>query len=425
MSGQTEIMWGEDTPIAEAIGIKEWQAVKVEDIKADFAHALSTGPFGSAISSKYFVESGVPVIRGGNLSQNVSERLSDEGLVFVSAEKAQEFKRSIVRKGDLVFTCWGTINQVGLIDGSSKYKEYIISNKQMKFTPDPDKADVHFLYYLFSSPDYQSTILNNDIGSSVPGFNLGQLKKMDILLPSIAEQRAIADILSSLDDKINLLHRQNATLEALAETLFRQWFVEEAKEEWEEGKLSDVINVKGGTTPSTKEADFWDGDVYWTTPRDLSNHTSVFLYDTERKITAKGLTKIGSGLLPLGTVLLSSRAPIGYLAITNIPLAINQGYIAIICDKLISNYFMYLWCKLNLEEIKSQGNGSVFQEISKSTFKEMKFTIPPKPLVDAFDVLIKPYFEKIKINQTQIRTLSTLRDTLLPKLMSGEVRVAY
>ena len=423
MSKQTEIQWGEVEVVKSSV--LDWKEVKVEDIKADFAHALSTGPFGSAISSKYFLESGFPVIRGANLSQNVSERLSDDGLVFISPEKAQEFRRSVVRKGDLIFTCWGTINQVGLIDGKSKYEEYVISNKQMKLTPDLKKADPYFLYYLFSSPDYQSRILNNDIGSSVPGFNLGQLKKMEMLLPSISEQRAIAAVLSSLDEKIDLLHRQNATLEGLAETLFRQWFVEEAKEDWEETCLGEVISVKGGTTPSTKETDFWDGTINWTTPKDLSNHTSVYMLDTERKITEKGLAKIGSGLLPLGTVLLSSRAPIGYLAITSIPVAINQGYIAILCDKGLSNYFMFLWCKTNLEEIKNNGNGSVFQEISKSVFKELKITLPPKEILDRFDEMIESSFEKIRNNQTQIQTLSTLRDTLLPKLMSGEVRVNF
>jgi len=194
-------------------------------------------------------------------------------------------------------------------------------------------------------------------------------------------------------------------------------------EGWEEGVLSHVISVKGGTTPSTKKPEYWDGDIYWTSPKDLSNHTSVFIFDTGRKITGRGLAKIGSGLLPIGTVLLSSRAPIGYLAITEIPLAINQGYIAIVCDKMVSNYFIYLWCKANMDVIKNQGNGSVFQEIAKSVFKEIIITIPPSPLLDDFDKAVNPIFSKIKTNQQQIRTLEKLRDTLLLKLMSGEVRV--
>ena len=288
---------------------------------------------------------------------------------------------------------------------------------------DDVSADYQFIYYLLKNSYFE--LVQRKTGSAQPNLNTKLIKDFEITLPLLPEQRAIASVLSSLDDKIDLLHRQNQTLEAMAETLFRQWFVEEAEEGWEEVYLNDVISVKGGTTPSTKKTEYWDGDIYWTSPRDLSNHTSVFMFDTNRKITDRGLAKIGSGLLSIGTVLLSSRAPIGYLAITEIPLAINQGYIAIVCDKMVSNYFIYLWCKANMGEIKNQGNGSVFQEIAKSVFKEINIIIPPSPLLDDFDKEISPIFSKIKINQQQIHTLEKLRDTLLPKLMSGEVRVEY
>ncbi|MDK2831664.1 MAG: type restriction enzyme subunit [Methanolobus sp.] len=282
-----------------------------------------------------------------------------------------------------------------------------------------------FIFYFLTSDEIVETldVIAEASTSAYPSLKSSDIEALDLLLPPLPEQHAIASVLSSLDDKIDLLHRQNKTLEAMAETLFRQWFVEGADEEWEKSVLGDVISVKGGTTPSTKEPAYWDGDIYWTSPRDLSDHNSVFLFDTQRKITENGLAKIGSGLLPIGTVLLSSRAPIGYLAITEIPLAINQGYIAIVCDKVVSNYFVFLWCKVNMEKIKNSGNGSVFQEIAKSVFKELSVTIPPLSLLDDFEQTVNPLFEKIKTNQQQIRTLEKLRDTLLPKLMSGEVRV--
>ena len=288
---------------------------------------------------------------------------------------------------------------------------YTILNKKMVFPK--------FLFYQLTTVDFA----NMNVGSAVPSMTVPVLNDLDILLPPLFEQKSISEILSSLDDKIDLLHRQNKTLEQLAETLFRQWFVEEAEESWEVGKVDDVISVKGGTTPSTAKPEFWNGTFHWTSPRDLSNNNSIFLFDTERKITERGLQEIGSGLLPLGTVLLSSRAPIGYLAITEIPVAINQGYIAIICDKVVSNYFMFLWCKANMNEIENAGNGSVFQEISKSSFKTLDFTIPPIEKLNDFDKKAEPIFQKIKSNTNQIKTLTKLRDTLLPKLMSGEVRV--
>ena len=243
------------------------------------------------------------------------------------------------------------------------------------------------------------------------------------MLPSLDTQHRIASILTSLDDKIDLLHRENATLEQMAETLFRQWFVVEAKEEWEEGKLGDILSVKGGTTPSTKEPNFWDGDIAWTSPRDVTTLDGLYLFETEKKITQKGLEQISSGLLPAGTLLMSSRAPVGVLAFAEIPLAINQGYIAILDDKGYSKEFVYLWLKTNMDVVHSYSNGSTFMEISKSAFKSIDIVIPPKEEVGIFVEKIKPYFEKIRMNEIQIQTLIQTRDGLLPRLMSGEVKI--
>ena len=278
----------------------------------------------------------------------------------------------------------------------------------------------NLIVYYFQNLDLHEYIT----GAVQPKLNKANLLSIPLYLPENEnEQKAIAEVLSSLDDKIDLLHRQNKTLEQMAETLFRQWFVEEAGEDWEEGVLDDILTVKGGTTPSTKNADFWGGDIHWTTPKDLSTNSPLFLMDTLRKITKAGLEKISSGLLPKGTLLLSSRAPVGYLAFAEIPLAINQGYIAIIDDKGFSSVFIYLWLKVNIDYVKSHANGSTFQEISKTTFKALKIAIPPKELRLMFDEIVNGNFKKIRTNSYQIRTLEKLRGTLLPKLMSGEVRI--
>src|SRR5438132_2763568 len=156
----------------------DWVEVSVDEIRGTGANALATGPFGSSISSRFFQSYGVPVIRGNNLSEDVGVRLTHDDLVFLSEEKAAEFVRSIVGRGDLIFTCWGTIGQVGLIDEHSPYERYVISNKQMKLTPDPKRTDSLYLYYLFSGPEISNRIRSWAIGSSVPGFNLGQLRAL-------------------------------------------------------------------------------------------------------------------------------------------------------------------------------------------------------------------------------------------------------
>ncbi|MCR5697038.1 MAG: restriction endonuclease subunit S [Marinilabiliaceae bacterium] len=274
--------------------------------------------------------------------------------------------------------------------------------------------------YYFANLDLNPYIT----GAVQPKLSQESLNRIPLLLPESTEERKrIVSILSSLDDKIDLLHRENATLEKMAETLFRQWFVVEAKEEWEEGKLGDILTVKGGTTPSTKEPSFWDGDIAWTSPRDVTTLNGLYLFETEKRITQKGLEQISSGLLPSGTLLMSSRAPVGVLAFAEIPLAINQGYIAILDDNGYSKEFVYLWLKTNMDVVHSYSNGSTFMEISKSAFKSLDIVIPPKEEVGIFVEKIKPYFEKIRMNEIQISTLIQTRDGLLPRLMSGDVKM--
>jgi type I restriction enzyme S subunit len=389
----------------------EWKEYKLGD--------LGTVVTGKTPSSYYPEEFGndVPFVTPSDYGNYRRWAASAErGLSKKGIEKLQG---KVLPEKSLLVTCIGS--DMGKVVMN---KIPVVTNQQINSIITKKLVDPNFLYYKLLDI-YDVLRMYGQSGTAVPILNKGDFEGIEIEIPTDSnEQTSIASILSSLDDKIDLLHRQNKTLEALAETLFRQWFVEEAEEGWESGKLGDVLSVKGGTTPSTSNPEFWNGDINWTAPRDLSNHTSIFLTRTERRITKKGLKQIGSGLLPVGTVLLSSRAPIGYLAITEIPVAINQGYIAIVCDKVLSNYFIYLWVKHNLEMIINAANGSVFLEISKSTFKELDFQLPPQNKLGVFDEQIKPIFDKIKSNVYQIRALTQLRDTLLPKLMSGEVRLA-
>lgn len=203
----------------------DWTATTLGELAAPTSHALATGPFGSAISAKHFTASGVPVIRGSNLSTDVGIRLVDDGLAFLPQEKANTFERSWARCGDLVFTCWGTVGQVGLVDKRSRYDVYVVSNKQMKLTPDPTKVDSLFLYYLLSSPEMVDTVQSQAIGSAVPGFNLGQLRGLQIRVPPLKEQRTIASSLAAFDDLIENNRRRVEVLEEMVQAIYREWFV--------------------------------------------------------------------------------------------------------------------------------------------------------------------------------------------------------
>ena len=199
-----------------------WKTVRVADVAARSSNSLATGPFGSSIGAKFFRNSGVPVIRGGNLSTDTSVRIDEEDLVFLTPEKARSFSRSTVRRDDLIFTSWGTINQVGLIDESASFEEYIISNKQMKLTSNPKIASPEFLYYLFSGPAMQREILEGAIGSSIPGFNLTRLRTMKIPLPPVEEQERIAYALSDAGHLESTLRRLIAKKEAIRQGMMQQ-----------------------------------------------------------------------------------------------------------------------------------------------------------------------------------------------------------
>jgi type I restriction enzyme, S subunit len=258
-----------------------WREVTVDDIRAPFDTALATGPFGSSIGSQYFRTDGIPVIRGSNLSADSGVRLIDDGLVYLSKEKAAEFKRSVVRQGDLVFTCWGTINQVGLIDERARYPEYVISNKQMKLSPDPSKADSLFLYYLFSGSELQQSITNSSIGSSVPGFNLGLLRCLHFQLPPLPEQRAIAAALSDTDDLIASLERLIAKKRAVKQAAMQQLLTGKTRVpgfdgKWETKRLATVADVKTGPFGAQlHESDY----VQWGTPIITVEHLGEFGVD--------------------------------------------------------------------------------------------------------------------------------------------------
>ena len=392
----------------------EWKEYKLGDLIKDIA----AGPFGSNLKVECFVESGFPIIDGANLK---GFKVTDNITKFVTEEKARSLHRSIAKRNDVIVTISDNVGQIAYIPNDSKFIEYLVSQRQFRVSFDESAIDVPYLVYYFHTREGQHKILSfaNQVGVPALAQPLKNFKAIELNLPSLPTQRRIASILSSLDDKIDLLHRENKTLEAMAETLFRQWFIEEAKEDWKEGKLGDIISVKGGTTPSTREPHFWNGDIAWTSPRDVTTLNGLYLFETEKKITQKGLEQISSGLLPVGTLLMSSRAPVGVLAFSEIPITINQGYIAILDDKGYEKEFIYLWLKANMDTIHSYSNGSTFMEISKSAFKSIDIVIPTKEEVNVFVDRVKPIFEKIKANVLQIQTLIQKRDILLPKLMSN------
>jgi len=432
---------------------REWRESTLGDLAAPVRNALVGGPFGSNLVSHDYVGAGIPVIRG----QNMGGRWVSGDFVFVTEAKAASLEANLAHPGDIVFTQRGTLGQVSVVP-EEPFDRYLVSQSQMKLTVNRELADPVFLYYVFSTAMQQAYIRQNTIQTGVPHTNLGILRDTPVPVPSLAEQRAIAHILGTLDDKIELNRRMSETLEAMARALFRSWFVDfdpvrakaegrdtglpphiaelfpdsfedselgEAPAGWRIRPISAFADVAGGTTPSTKEPAYWEGGVHaWATPKDLSRLSVPVLLDTERRITDAGLAQIGSGLLPKGTVLLSSRAPIGYLAVAEIPVAINQGFIAMTPKEGTPSVFLLFWASVAHAEIVSRANGSTFLEISKANFRPIPVVTPSDAVMQAYEERARGLYERIAANERESGTLSAARDALLPKLISGEVRVS-
>jgi type I restriction enzyme S subunit len=193
-------------------------------------------------------------------------------------------------------------------------------------------------------------------------------------------------------------------------------------EGWRVGTIGEIAEIKGGSTPDTTNSLYWEnGQNPFCTPKDLSTLNSPILLDTERHITNEGVHSISSKQLPAGTLLLSSRAPVGYLAISSIPISVNQGFIAMICDEYISNVYLIQWLRENMDIIEGRANGSTFQEISKRNFRTIPFLIPSIDVLTQYNSVVKPLYNQITTLTKEMTSLSGLRDTLLSKMMTGDI----
>jgi type I restriction enzyme S subunit len=413
-----------------------------------------TGPFGSQLHSYDYVPSGVPVVPTEGIGRR---RLLTEGIPEVGEETAARLSRHRLKAGDILFARRG-VQATGLSAiVTSRQEGWLCGTGAILLRITGAAIDPEFLSFLLSAEESVLWLKQHAVGAVMPNLNEGVIRQVPLTLPPLAKQKAIAAVLGALDDKIELNRRMNATLEAMARALFQSWFVDfdpvRAKldsrppaaldpataalfpatfrdseaghipKDWTIQPVGEVADCVGGGTPSTAEPKYWkDGTHHWTTPKDFSSLQAPVLLDTDRKLTDAGIAKISSSLLPIGTLLLSSRAPVGYLAIAAMPVAINQGFIALKCNERASNFFMLNWCQTNMAEIESRATGTTFAEISKQNFRPIRVVLPPKELMAAFTAKVTPLYAQITANLHQSRTLATLRDRLLPKLLSGELR---
>jgi len=306
-----------------------------------------------------------------------------------------------------------------------KNKKGLGSTEFLVFRGKENVSDTNFVFYLSRWDEVRSHAeINLDGTSGRQRVPKECFEDLSLNLPTdIKEQRAIASILTSLDDKIDLLHRQNATLEKMAETLFRQWFVEEAKEEWEEKSFYECIELVGGGTPKTEKTEYWNGTIDWLSGGDITKNHKNFVISAEKTITDLGLKNSSTKILPQYSTIISARGTVGKYCMLVKPMAFSQSNYGILPMYKDCFFFTYLLLAHSVDELQSAAYGSVFDTITTNTFKGITVMVPNEKQIIDFEVKIKPFFKKMNNNQSQIRTLTQLRDTLLPKLMSGEVKI--
>jgi type I restriction enzyme S subunit len=436
----------------------DWPLLTIAECASEEPYSTQIGPFGKALTPEAYKPSGVPLLRGVNVN---SGRFHDDDYVFISEEDADRLYKFESFPGDVLLVHKGTLGPIGLMPENRKYARYIMGNSMMRVRCDRSKLLPDYLRYWLESPAGQSYLLSRVSQVGVPQLQrpLTTLREAVLPVPPLPMQEQIVGVLGSLDDKIEQNRRTGQALEALARATFKAWFVDfepvKAKaasatnfpgmppaafaalpdrltdsplgpvpQGWEVRPIGELVSVKGGGTPSTKVAEYWEGGThFWATPKDLSGLEFPVLLGTERRITNSGAGCISSGVMPENTVLLSSRAPVGYTALAKVPVAVNQGFIAMVCDGLLPPHYVLHWTRSALEEIKSRASGTTFPEISKTAFRPIPAVVPTAPVVAGFERIAQSLFDLLQANARQSHQLGEVRDYLLPRLLSGSVSV--
>jgi len=385
----------------------EWREVTIEEL----AEKIAMGPFGSDIKVETFKPCGVPIISGKHLHET---RMRDKGFNFISEEHADKLSNANVFRGDVIFTHAGNIGQVSFIPENSKYERYVISQRQFYLRCNSNVLDYEFIAYYFKSPYGQYQLLANANQTGVPSLAqpVSYLKSIKVLLPPLTEQKAIAEVLSSLDDKIDLLTRQNKTLEDLAQAYFRKWFIEDIHNKICYKRFADVAEFSKGKKPR---------EIIEEQRKGYVRQILIDTFDTDKEYYTRPegmIISTETDILMVMDGASSGRVEIGFSGVVG-------STIGMFRPKSDFKYpmFLYEFLKSNEEFIMDNTTGSAIPHADKKLIFELEIPYFQEEKIQEFENFALVLFNKRQNNRRQIRTLTKLRDTLLPKLISGEIRV--
>lgn len=382
-----------------------------------------------------YVSDGIPFI----LAQDLKDGTIDfKNCYHISESQARTLSKGFSQKDDVLLTHKGTIGRVAIVR-TDEYP-YIILTPQVTYyrVRNASILSNKYLYYYFLSKPFQNVFkLYASSGGTRDYLGIVAQQKLPVIFPEIHDQIKIVDVLEKYDQMIMNNNNRIKTIALMAENFYKEWFVRfrfpgyknitfenGIPRDWHIGKIGDVGDVVGGGTPSTAISGYWNGSIPWLSPSDLVSFSDVFISSGKMFLSEEGLKHSSAQLLPKNTVLLSSRAPVGYVAIAKNALCTNQGFKSVICNQnIITPYYLYYFFKENKALLESYASGATFLELSATRLKKIKIVIPPLDLQKRFADLIESMFFLAETIVTQNKNLKKQRDLLLPRLLSGKLEV--
>ena len=402
----------------------EWKEVRLCDVCSELSDGLHKAP--------KFIEKGEYIfVNAKNLYNGYI--LDNDPTKKTSHEEYLKYKKPL-GKHTILYSIDGTIGNIAKYRG----EKCVLGKGACYLNCNPKIVVSSYLYYQLQSSHFKSYIHLMSTGSTIKHISLKTMREYVFELPSLTDQRRIVSILSSLDRKIELNNKINADLEEMAQAIFKNWFVDfepfkDGKfvdselgmipEGWKVGRLDEIADVVGGSTPSKAKPEYYtQKGIAWLTPKDLSNHPAVYTSRGVIDITEEGYNSTSTKLMPKGTILFTSRAPIGYISIAQNDICTNQGFKSLV-PKKAGTCFLYCFLKYVTPEIENKSTGSTFKEASGSLMKSLQVIMPEQKVFEDFETIVSPLFARIESLEKENSRLSLLRDTLLPRLMSGELEV--
>ena len=381
---------------------------------ADLIDEIAMGPFGSNIKVSCFVDSGVPVLNGSNLE---GFSLSEKTFRYVTRKKADSLNKANAHRGDIVITHRGTLGQIVFIPQDSKYDRYVISQSQFRVRCN-DKVLPEYLVYYFHTPIGQHKLLSNASQVGVPALARpsSTFQQIEVVLPELSIQKCVVEIISTIQKKIVNNQELNDNLQQQAAALFSSLYDRSNTEV----RFTDLIQILGGGTPKTGENTYWNGNIAFFTPKDVGTPYTLI---TEKTITEEGLSHCNSRLYPVNTVFVTARGTVGKVGMSGVPMAMNQSCYALV-GKETHQLLVYFYTLKAVDRLKHKASGAVFDAITTRDFESEQIMKLSDDDAKAFLCIAEPMFQKVLNNCIENLRLSTLRDSLLPKLMSGEVDVS-